>query len=111
MARRLVLSLTDDARGFRRAAVSHEHRTLGAFLETGVGHPTHGEFKSLRAAAVDGLANGTNDDYTGDAFFVEIEGLKTRIRCLYNDDLDLTIPTEDFVAALDVYADYWATDI
>ena len=108
MVRHLVSSLANDSRGFRRAVVEPEYKTLGLFLETGLGNPSDDAFTGVRAAAVVADATGAESDYTSDAFFVEILGRETRIRGLYNDDLDLVIPTEDFIAALDVYADYWA---
>ena len=107
MARRLVLSLTDDARAFRRAVVDPAHRALGRFLESGVGATAGEEYVEMREAAVAASRGDSVEDwFATEAFTVHVAGATTTIECDYDEDLRVTIATEDFLGALEVYAKF-----
>ncbi len=86
-------------------SVDPEHRALGMLLETGFGPAAGGQFAEVVTAVVDAIAHGTEDSYTNDAFHVEVSRDYTRIHGLWDDSLDETVPTDEFKAALEFYAE------
>lgn len=95
-----------DARGFRHAEVADSYRALGGFLESDLSDLDEPVYVRVRRMAEDGLRGVLFGQVTSNSYDVTVEGNKTNISCLYDDDLFVEMSTEDFVGALDAYVDF-----